>query len=138
MSRFPQKLYSFLKLNFSILNFMIFAFFNCRMYSSIETPSNSSESHQHQYQYHSNAFNIHSTANVNTAGAATMAKSNENAKSIIRPSNDAHMKQSSTIFNNNNSVKNKLSYGAYSSTCSNNNFENVNHNIRSTMFNEKM
>jgi hypothetical protein len=109
------------------------------MYSSIET-SNSSESHQHQYQYHSNAFNIHSTANVkNTAGAATMAKSNENAKSIIRPSSDAHMKQSSTIFNNNNSVKNKLSCGAYSSTCSNNNFENVKHNVRNTtMFNEKM
>jgi hypothetical protein len=111
------------------------------MYSSTETPSNSSESHQKQYQYHSNAFNIHSTANLkNTAGAAKVApKTNGSVKSIIRPSNDAHTKQSSTIFNiNNSSVKNKLSYGAYSSTCSNNNFENVEHNIRSTMFNEKM
>lgn len=109
------------------------------MYSSIETPSNSSESHQNQYRYHSNAFNIHSTAKINnTAGVATVApKSNGSVKSIIRPSTDADTKQSSTIFNN-NSVKNKLSYGAYSSTCSNNNFENVKHNIRSTMFNEKM
>lgn len=109
------------------------------MYSSVGTPSNSSESHQNQY--HSNAFNINinSTANVKIiAGAATMAKTSENVKSIIRPSNEAHTKQSSTIFNNNNSVKNKLSYGAYSSTCSNNNFENVKHNIRNTVLNEKM
>lgn len=111
-----------------------------RMYSSLETPSNSSESHNAHLQYHSNAFNMLSTANK-ASGAATLApKSNGSVKSIIRPSTDAHMKHSSTIFNsnNNNSNRNKFSYGACISTCSNNNFEDVKHNIRTTKFNEKM
>jgi hypothetical protein len=107
-----------------------------RMYSSIETPSNSSESHNNHNQYHSNAFNIHSTANVRTTATAEAAflapKSNGCAKSIIRPS----QQQPSTIFNsNNNSSRNKFSCGAYNSTCGNNNIENVKPR---TMFNEKM
>ena len=108
------------------------------MYSSIEKPSCSSESHQNQYQYHLNAFNIYSTANTKAStGATTLApKSNGCAKSTVRPSTDAHT-QSSTISNNNRD-RNKYSNGAYTSTCSNNNFENAKQNIRTTMFNEKM
>lgn len=110
------------------------------MYPSIETPSNSFETHQNQYQYHSNAFNILSTANTITSTAASVAvapKTNGSVKPIIRPSMDAQTQPPSTIFNN-NSNRNKFSCGAYNSTCSNNNFENVKHNIRTTVFNEKM
>lgn len=110
-----------------------------RMYSSLETPSTSSGSHQNQFQYHSNAFNMHSTANpiTSTTGAPKLAPaSNGSVKSTTRPFTDAHSQQSSTIFNNINSNRSK--YGAYNSTCSNNNFEDVKHNIRTTTFNEKM
>lgn len=114
-----------------------------RMYSSIETPSSSSQTHQNQYQYHLNAFNIHSTANTKTSatGATTLAIGS--AISIVRPSTlpstDALPKQSST-----NSNRNKTcSYGAYKSTCSNNNLEKVKNSIRTmtttaTKLNEKM
>lgn len=112
------------------------------MYSTIETPANPSATHQTHYQYHANAFNIHSTANTKAstagAGAPLAPRSNGSVKSIIRPSTDAHTKQSSTIFNNNNTNRNKISYGAYNSTCRDNNFEHVKHNIRTTKFNEKM
>lgn len=111
------------------------------MYSSIETPPIPSASHQTQYQYHANAFNIHSTAitKTSTAGAPLAPIPNGSVKSIMRPSADAHTKQSSTIFNNNsNNSRNKISYGAYNSTCRDNNFEHVKDNIRTTKFNEKM
>lgn len=113
------------------------------MYSSIETPPIPSASHQTQYQYHANAFNIHSTAITKTstagAGAPLAPIPNGSVKSIMRPSADAHTKQSSTIFNNNsNNSRNKFSYGAYNSTCRDNNFEHVKDNIRTTKFNEKM
>lgn len=109
------------------------------MFSSIETPSSSSQTHQNQYQYHLNAFNTHSTANTKTSatGATTLAIGS--AKSIVRPSTEALTKQSST-----NSNRNKTcSYGAYKSTCSNNNLEKVKNSIRtmtttSTKLNEKM
>lgn len=111
-----------------------------RMYSSIEKPSCSTESQHNQFQYHLNAFNIHSTANTKTSTGtpSTLApKSNGNAKLTVRPSSD---KQSSTILNNNscNRDRNKYSNGAYTSTCSNNNFESAKQNTRTTMFNEKM
>jgi hypothetical protein len=106
-----------------------------RMYSSIGTPPTSSESHQNPYKYHSNAFNIHTTASAATTGAAVAAKTNGSVNSIIRPSADAH---TTTFGNNNSNSRNKCSYGAYNSTCSNNNFENVKQNIRTTTFNEKM
>lgn len=108
------------------------------MYSSVEKPSCSSESLQSQYQYHLNAFNLHSTANTKTStGATTLApKSIGSAKLTVRPSTDAH-KQSSTILNNNRD-RNNYSNGAYTSTCSNNNFENAKQNTRTMMFNEKM
>ena len=128
-----------------------FPHFIFRMFSSFETPSTSSNSHQtqhqHQYHYHSNAFNMHSTANTITSttitatGAPKLAPiSNGSVKSTIRPSTDAHSKQSSTIFNNNNNNNNsnRNKYGAYNSTCSNNNFDNVKQTIRTSVFNEKM
>ncbi|CRK95276.1 CLUMA_CG008719, isoform A [Clunio marinus] len=113
------------------------------MYSSIEAPSSiSSDLNHKQFRYHSNAFNVHPTANTTktTAGAAgTLAPiSKGSTKSVIRPSTDAHIKQQTSSNFNNNSYRNKFSYGAYDSTCSNNNIENVKHNIRTTMFNEKI
>lgn len=133
MEKLPSAIYEFTR-NFIyiVLKLMISCIFFSRMHSSLETPS---DSHQTHNQYHSNAFNMHSTASKKTTtGAALAPKTNGNVKPIIRPSTDA---QSSTIFNN-NSNRNKFSYGAYNSTCSNNNIEHDKHNVKPTMFNEKM
>lgn len=104
------------------------------MFSSLEIPSgSSSESHQ----YHANAFKMHS--NAITGASGPNLNSNESVKLTTKLSTDASSKQSHTIFNfNNNNNSNRNKFGACNSTCSNNNFDNVKHNDRSTMYNEKM